>query len=133
MLLSGRMSTGRITPWMRTNSRPWLISIHFWPRTTRLPFERRFATVTVTLPCRRLDRLLSPLPSKLRLFSMLAESSLPPIDSGEPARMGAVMSTDVSFAVVVLELFCAAVFSDRMMVTVSPTRWATWFSNSGRS
>ncbi len=30
---------GRITPWMRTNSRPWLISIHFCPRTTRLPLR----------------------------------------------------------------------------------------------
>ena len=36
--LSGSMSIGRTMPWMRTNSWPWLMAIHFWPRTSRLPF-----------------------------------------------------------------------------------------------
>jgi len=39
----------------------------------------------------------------------------------------------VALLVLVLELFCAAVLSTRLIVTVSPTRRATAFSNSGRS
>ncbi len=43
------------------------------------------------------------------------------------------MSMVVFLEVLVLELFCAAVLSCRLMVTVSPTRLATEFSNSATS
>ena len=67
--MSGSMSIGRTMPWMRMNSWPWLIAIHFWPRTSRLPFGRRFATVTVMSPSRRLLCVLSPSPSNSVLLS----------------------------------------------------------------
>ena len=63
-------------------------------------------------PCSLLLSWLSPDPSKLRLFSMLAERiSLPLMVHRAPPSVGPGMSILVVLEVVVLELFCAAVLS----------------------
>ena len=67
------------------------------------------------------------------MFIVAASTSVPLTVTGLPPSFAPAMSMSVFFAVVVLELFCAAVLSTRLMVTVSPTRRATEFSNSGTS
>ena len=73
-MLSGSMSTARTIPLTRTYSRPWLMVIHFSPRTNRLPFGQRFATVTVISPKMLLLWRLDPEPSKDAALSTPAEN-----------------------------------------------------------
>ncbi len=112
--LSGAMSTGRMIPWILTYSLPWLMAIHFWPRTSRLPLARRRATVTVMSPSRRLLWLLSPDPSKaVWLSTPILSTSVPLTVTGNPAMVGALMFAVYVLLVVVLELLLAFVFSTR--------------------
>jgi hypothetical protein len=59
--------------------------------------------------------------------------SVPFAVTGRPAMVGPGISTEVLLLVDVLELFDALVRSLKRMVSVSPTRRATEFSNSAMS
>src|SRR4051794_33286755 len=99
---------------MRTYSLPWLMAIHFWPRTWRRPFCSFFTTTTVTSPVSWLLCALSPLPSKeLAPLMSVSKMLLPLIVTGLPMMVGLGMLMDVFLDVVVLELFDAAVLSTR--------------------
>ncbi|MNY49896.1 hypothetical protein D3C86_1853600 [compost metagenome] len=74
--MSVAISSALTSPAMRTSSSPVLRVIHFSPRTARMPLGSTSATVTVTEPLRLLPwaALLSPLVSRLALYSALSDS-----------------------------------------------------------
>src|ERR1700759_3785379 len=85
MLLSGARAIGRTTPERRTYSDPWLMPIHFSPRTNRLPFGNTRVTVQVMYPVRLLLWALSPSPANFEAsFMLLLRSGVPWSVTGEP-------------------------------------------------
>ena len=104
------------------NSSPWLIVMSFSPRTSRLPFGSRSATVTVMLPSKRLLWLESAWPSNVvSLDISLFKIGVPPDVIGRPANIGNPVSTLLPRAVDVLDSFEASVRSTSRIVRMSPT------------
>ena len=72
----------------------------FSPRTSKLPFGSRSATVTVMLPSKRLLWLESAWPSNVvSLSNSLFKIGVPPDVTGRPAMIGNPVSTLLPFAV----------------------------------
>jgi hypothetical protein len=78
--------------------------------------------------------VLAPSPSKSALLSTdVSRIGTPFAVTGRPAIVGPGISIFVDLLVEVVELFDALVRSLRRMVSVSPTRRATEFSNNATS
>jgi len=105
----------------------------FSPRTSRLPFGRRSATLTVMLPMRLLLWLESALPSNARSpVKLLFRISLPLYVIGPPTMIGVPVSVFDFFAVDVLCSFWASVFSTSAIVRMSPTARARRSMNKSK-
>ena len=96
--------------------------MRFSPRTSRLPFGNRSATVTVMLPSSLLLWLESDLPSNdLSPESSLLSSGAPLKVMPRPAMVGVSAATLPVLAVAVLDSFDASVFSTSSTCRMSPT------------
>src|SRR6056300_115832 len=126
MVLSGWISSGRITPDTCTYSSPFVRVINFSPRTTRFPLGNTFTTLTVMSPPKLLFCVCSP-PPTFEYVEPKAESvdnGKPPGDANLPNCNGDNASVlDVRVMVLSASLD-AAVASRNKMVIKSPTRYA---------